>query len=197
MGELPWQGQKAKTKEEKYKKIKESKCNTPIDVLTQGYPKEFMDYMVYCQNLGFTDEPDYSYLRRIFKDLYVRCGFENEFIFDWTIQRYHAQMDQNQFGAQMGLRRGGSSDAGSPLGSDEEEKYSLENRFPISDDEVVQPGEIDKNTIKLEAMEDEDNEIIEKYRGHIEQQIKGQKLNQNQREMEGGHYSDQFNIPQE
>lgn len=68
----------------------------------------------------------------------------------------------------MGLRRGGSSDAGSPLGSDEEEKYSLENRFPISDDEVVQPGEIDKNTIKLEAMEDEDNEIIEKYRGHIE-----------------------------
>jgi hypothetical protein len=85
MGELPWQGLKAKTKEEKYKKIKESKVITPLEVLTEGYPKEFLDYMVYCRNLGFEDDPDYSYLRRIFKELYVRCGFENEFIFDWTI----------------------------------------------------------------------------------------------------------------
>ena len=99
-------------------------------------------------------------------------------------------MDQNQFGAQMGLRRGGSSDAGSPIGSDEEEKYSLENRFPISDDEIVPPDQIIKNNIKLEAMEDEDNEIIEKYKGHMDNQIKGQKLTQNQREMEGGNYSD-------
>jgi hypothetical protein len=85
MGELPWQGLRGQNKEEKYKKIKESKCGTPIQTLCQGYPKEFIDYMLYCINLKFTEDPDYTYLRRIFKELYVRCGFENEFIFDWTI----------------------------------------------------------------------------------------------------------------
>jgi len=68
----------------------------------------------------------------------------------------------------MGLRRGGSSDAGSPVGSDEEEKYSMENRFPISDEEIVPPDQITKNNIKLERMEEEDNEIIEKYKNHLE-----------------------------
>jgi len=94
MGELPWQGFKAKTKEEKYKMIKESKVNTPIEIMTQGYPKEFAEYMNHCKNLDFTEDPDYSYLRRIFKELYVRSGCENEFIFDWTIQRYHPQITQ-------------------------------------------------------------------------------------------------------
>jgi len=94
MGELPWQGFRAKTKEEKYKMIKESKVNTPIEIMTRGYAKEFAEYMTYCKNLEFTQDPDYSYLRRIFRELYVRCGFDNDFIFDWTIQRYHPQITQ-------------------------------------------------------------------------------------------------------
>jgi len=105
MGELPWQGLRGKTKEEKYRKIKESKVGTPIPELTKGYPKEFADYMNYCRNLGFTEDPDYNYLRRMFKELYNRCGFENDFIFDWTIQRYHAQINQESFGIEMGLRK--------------------------------------------------------------------------------------------
>lgn len=84
---------RGKTKEEKYKKIKESKVGTPISELTKGYPKEFADYMNYCRNLEFKEDPDYDYLRRMFKELYNRCGFENDFIFDWTIQRYHAQIN--------------------------------------------------------------------------------------------------------
>ena len=70
--------------------IKESKLNIPMEELTEGYPREFLIYMQYCRDLEFTQDPDYSYLRRIFKELYVRLGFENDFIFDWTIQRYHA-----------------------------------------------------------------------------------------------------------
>lgn len=97
-------------------------------------------------------------------------------------------MDQSTFGAQMGLRKGGSSDGGSPGRSDEEEKYSMENRFPISDDEVVPQDQILKNNIKLDKMEEEDNEIIEKYQSHLESQL--QNLNQDQRAMEGGNYQD-------
>ena len=140
MGELPWQGLRGKTKEEKYRKIKESKVGTPISELTKGYPKEFADYMNYCRNLGFTEDPDYSYLRRMFKELYNRCGFENDFIFDWTIQRYHAQINQETLGIEMGLRKqkknssDKSSDPNSPHGS-EEAKVSLDNRYPVSNDD--------------------------------------------------------------
>lgn len=37
-GELPWQGLKARNKDDKYRKIKESKVNTPIEQLCHGYP---------------------------------------------------------------------------------------------------------------------------------------------------------------
>lgn len=44
--------------------------------------------MSYCRQLKFEETPDYPYVRRIFKELFYKCGFENDFIFDWTIQRY-------------------------------------------------------------------------------------------------------------
>jgi len=44
--------------------------------------------MNYCRNLKFDESPNYAYVRRLFKELYYKCGFENDFIFDWTIQRY-------------------------------------------------------------------------------------------------------------
>ena len=130
MGELPWQGLRGKNKDEKYKKIKESKVGTSVQQLTQGYPKEFTEYMSYCRNLGFTAEPDYTYLRRIFKELYVRYNCDNSFIFDWTIQRYHTKINQASFGSQLGLspRPAGSSE-------EEEEKLSMENMPPRSNDE--------------------------------------------------------------
>lgn len=44
--------------------------------------------MSYCRQLKFDEAPNYTYIRRLFKELYYKCGFEHEFIFDWTIQRY-------------------------------------------------------------------------------------------------------------
>lgn len=38
LGELPWQGMKAKTMKEKYEKIMEKKISTPIDTLCKGFP---------------------------------------------------------------------------------------------------------------------------------------------------------------
>lgn len=84
-GELPWQGIRAKTKDEKYQKIKEAKVDTPVEQMCEGYPSEMAEYLKYCRSLDFEDEPDYDKCRRIFKDLYVKCGFENDFVYDWTI----------------------------------------------------------------------------------------------------------------
>mmetsp|Transcript_63408 Transcript_63408/g.200316 ORF Transcript_63408/g.200316 Transcript_63408/m.200316 type:complete len:450 (-) Transcript_63408:204-1553(-) len=83
-GQLPWQGFQAATKEEKYQKIMESKKNTPVDILCKNYPAVFSAYLNYCRALRFNDRPDYAYLRRLFKDLFMREGFVSDGLFDWS-----------------------------------------------------------------------------------------------------------------
>lgn len=83
-GQLPWQGFQAATKEEKYHKIMECKRNTSVESLCKGYPAVFASYLNYNKALRFEDRPDYAYLRRLFKDLFMREGFENDGIFDWS-----------------------------------------------------------------------------------------------------------------
>ncbi|TYJ02381.1 hypothetical protein E1A91_A13G224800v1 [Gossypium mustelinum] len=87
-GSLPWQGLKAGTKKQKYEKISEKKVSTSIEALCRGYPTEFASYFHYCRSLRFDDKPDYSYLKRIFRDLFIREGFQFDYVFDWTILKY-------------------------------------------------------------------------------------------------------------
>ena len=87
-GSLPWQGLKANTKKQKYEKISEKKIATPVEVLVKGYPIEFGTYLNYCRQLRFDDKPDYAYLRKLFRDLFFREGFQYDLIFDWTIRKY-------------------------------------------------------------------------------------------------------------
>lgn len=84
-GSLPWQGLRANTKKQKYQKIMEKKMATPIDLLCKGFPDEFRIYFEYCRALRFADKPDYSYLRRLFKDLALRNEIEYDGSFDWRI----------------------------------------------------------------------------------------------------------------
>ncbi len=58
----------------RYEKISEKKMSTPIEVLCKGYPMEFVTYFQYCRSLRFDDKPDYSYLRKMFRDLFAREG---------------------------------------------------------------------------------------------------------------------------
>ncbi|KAM0932515.1 putative protein kinase CK1-CK1 family [Dioscorea sansibarensis] len=87
-GSLPWQGLKAGTKKQKYEKISERKVSTSIEALCRGYPSEFASYFHYCRSLRFDDKPDYAYLKRIFRDLFIREGFQFDYVFDWTILKY-------------------------------------------------------------------------------------------------------------
>lgn len=87
-GSLPWQGLKAGTKKQKYEKISEKKVSTSIETLCRGYPTEFASYFHYCRSLRFDDKPEYAYLKRIFRDLFIREGFQFDYVFDWTILKY-------------------------------------------------------------------------------------------------------------
>lgn len=83
-GSLPWQGLKAGTKKQKYDKISEKKMLTPVEVLCKSFPPEFVSYFHYCRSLRFEDKPDYAYLKRLFRDLFVREGYQFDYVFDWT-----------------------------------------------------------------------------------------------------------------
>lgn len=84
---LPWQGLPARTKKEKYEKIRDKKLSTSIDALTKGLPEEFAIYLNYCRSLKFEEKPDIGYLRKLFKDLFYRMGYEYDFVFDWMIKK--------------------------------------------------------------------------------------------------------------
>ncbi|KAH9309608.1 hypothetical protein KI387_037519, partial [Taxus chinensis] len=87
-GSLPWQGLKAGTKKQKYDKISEKKANTSIEVLCRSYPPEFTSFFHYCRTLHFEDKPDYAYLKKMFRELFMREGFKSDCVFDWTILKY-------------------------------------------------------------------------------------------------------------
>ncbi|KAI9492790.1 kinase-like domain-containing protein [Zychaea mexicana] len=86
-GILPWQGIRARTKKEKYDKIMEKKMTTTADVLCRGLNQEFAIYLNYVRSLRFDDKPDYSYLRKLFRDLFVREGYQYDYVFDWTLKK--------------------------------------------------------------------------------------------------------------
>jgi len=84
-GSLPWQGLKARTKIEKYTRICEKKTSTGIKSLCEGFPSEFATYLNYARSLGFEDKPDYQFLRKVFRDLFVRQGYVMDYVYDWTL----------------------------------------------------------------------------------------------------------------
>lgn len=86
-GSLPWQGLKAATKKQKYDRIMEKKMTTPTELLCRDYPNEFAIYLNYSRSLRFDDKPDYNYLRKLFRDLFIREGYHYDYIFDWTVKK--------------------------------------------------------------------------------------------------------------
>jgi serine/threonine protein kinase len=83
-GSLPWQGLKANTKKLKYERIMDRKMSTSTESLCKGFPAEFRSYFEYCRSLRFEDRPDYAYLKRLFKELFYRKGFQYDNMYDWT-----------------------------------------------------------------------------------------------------------------
>ncbi|KAM1247335.1 hypothetical protein ACFX2J_043291 [Malus domestica] len=83
-GSLPWQGLKVGSKKQKDESIVEKKMSTSIESLCTGYPSEFSVYFLYCRSLRFDAKPDYASLKRLFRDLFVREGFQFDYDFDWA-----------------------------------------------------------------------------------------------------------------
>mmetsp|Transcript_37024 Transcript_37024/g.87998 ORF Transcript_37024/g.87998 Transcript_37024/m.87998 type:complete len:333 (-) Transcript_37024:33-1031(-) len=89
-GSLPWQGIKEPTRKLRYEKISECKLNTSIETLCTGLPPELLRYFQYCRALDFDDDPNYNHLRKLLRQRFVMEKLQWDYIYDWTILKYHA-----------------------------------------------------------------------------------------------------------
>ncbi|KAG6537161.1 hypothetical protein ZIOFF_002246 [Zingiber officinale] len=85
---LPWQGLKAETRYQKYEKVGKSKATTSFEANSHFGYFEFASYFRYCRSLKFEEKPEYAYLKRLFRDLFIREGFQFDYVFDWTVLKY-------------------------------------------------------------------------------------------------------------
>lgn len=82
-GSLPWQGLPAKTVEQKNARILEVKQNTPLEILCQSFPSQFVEYLRDVKSLKFAEEPHYSKYRQMFRELFLRNQFPFDYKYDW------------------------------------------------------------------------------------------------------------------
>jgi serine/threonine protein kinase len=86
-GGLPWMGIHAKSKEEKYAKILNIKRNMETEKLLKNGPKELINYLNYCKQMQYEQDPDYDYLTGLFKDLIIITLKESiDYKFDWVTE---------------------------------------------------------------------------------------------------------------
>ena len=83
-GALPWQGLQASNDQERYKLITEKKLSVSLERLCRELPNEFKDYLSYCRGLKFEEEPNYEYLRGLFRQLASTLKIELDGVFDWN-----------------------------------------------------------------------------------------------------------------
>lgn len=86
LGDLPWQGVKAKTKSEKKEKIRRLKYTLNVDkeeMFLNLFP-EIKEFLKYCKNLSYYQDPDYDYLKKLLITVRTKNNFpETPLIFEW------------------------------------------------------------------------------------------------------------------
>ena len=75
-------------KQQAYRLTMDRKAGISLDELCSDTPEEIRKYMEHVRSLNFEDNPNYSRLRRMFRDLFVRRGFKYDSVFDWTVLKY-------------------------------------------------------------------------------------------------------------
>ena len=84
-GKLPWQGLRLKdinTKKKYLEMLYLKKYSIP-ERLCKGLPIEFVEYIKYCRDLSFEQDPNYDYLRSRFRTILFKMNTFNDLNFTW------------------------------------------------------------------------------------------------------------------
>lgn len=105
-----------------HKKIMECKLNTPVEKLCKNLVGEgkhsskwfnfrinfnfqflispldvFITYIKYCRNLRFEEEPDYIWIKNLFRNLYFKKFEKWDNVFDWNYKHVNFTFQNNTF----------------------------------------------------------------------------------------------------
>jgi casein kinase I family protein HRR25 len=85
-GSLPWQylDGYSSSRKQKYHAIMQSKLDIPVAELCFGLPEEFQTFLHYTRSLSFNAQPNYHYIRTLFRNLFAMCGYDDDQMFDWN-----------------------------------------------------------------------------------------------------------------
>ena len=127
-GKLPWQGVKCDDIRKRYQIIGQIKEDTRISELGNRFPWEFSLYLRYCRALKFSQQPDYIYLKNLFRGCLTRMGEVEDDIFDWMKSGFKVRRFDSSDETVVEYRRDGSN-----LAVDDKPR----GRIARSDDSVV------------------------------------------------------------
>jgi hypothetical protein len=69
-----------------------------IIIIIMFFKVEFRQYFDHLDTLGFEDEPDYEYLKDLFKNIFIAREYSyDEVLFDWEIRLNQHQYNSQQF----------------------------------------------------------------------------------------------------
>ena len=142
-GKLPWDSIKVDNKRSSYIKLSLYKKNLEPEILCRNLPKEFAEYIRYVKNLNFEDEPDYNYVKNLFRIMLRKQGIEeNRIFFSWINESNISKIQKV-----INLSKRNSSSRGRIL---KKIRKLMDNRRSMS--------EMHNNIKKQNTNEDEDEE---------------------------------------
>ena len=82
--DIPWNSTFKDLNKEKYYNLIYLKDTNSNGELFKGLPDELVEYIKYTRSLKFEQDPDYTYLRSLFRKILLRSDFENNYMtFSW------------------------------------------------------------------------------------------------------------------
>ena len=98
-GKLPWKGinLKDRQRKKKYLEMLLLKKFTSPEKICEGMPKEYVEFYKYCKDLKFEQDPDYEYLRNIFRKILINCMEYNDYKFSWILNKNYLKSLEKLF----------------------------------------------------------------------------------------------------
>lgn len=93
-GKLPWQNLKV-SKDDRKKEIGNYKNKLSLEKLTENLPTEFYKYMKYVRSLSFAAQPDYDWIKNLFRSCMFRYNIPYDCVFDWNQPQYTSNISEN------------------------------------------------------------------------------------------------------
>ena len=146
-GELPWQGVKGKTKEERYAKILEMKRRMNEDDICNGIDgKEVKEFIKYVRGLGYEEEPEYEKWINVFKDvLERRFKWKEEFDYEWSRKERKKKKKERMMVLTMRTREDKEDSGNDYDNNDNDDKRKYNNVIQYNNNAQYTYGNNDNN----------------------------------------------------